>query len=159
MECGAIWFLLVCRHVPHELYSIPRSNKTKDQPSYRGSVDSWRRTKSVVGTKDRSSVATERRTVKYKYRLQHVYHTDVTSHKNELSVKMTTRAFGVKHEQLQHGEQPYTAAGCGTSFCHNSVLKGHVLYTLDIVGNPVICEICNQLRLENLQYRMACYCF
>ena len=52
------------------LYSIPRSNKTKDQPSYRGSADSWRRTKSVVGTKDRSSVTSEPRTVKYTYRLQ-----------------------------------------------------------------------------------------
>ena len=74
---------------------------------------------------------------------------------------MTTRSFGVKHEELPRGEQPYTAGGCGRSFSHNSVLKGHVLYTLGIVGNPVICVICNQLRLENLQYtdRTACYCF
>ena len=54
----------------------------------------------VVGTKDRSSVATVPRTAKFTDRLQQVYHTEATHHKAEISVKITTRSFLIKHEQL-----------------------------------------------------------
>ena len=83
------------------------------------------------------------RTGKSTDRLQQVYHTDATHHKTELSVKMTTRSFGVKHEQLKRGEQPYSAAGYFRLFSHNYVLRGHVLYILGIVGNPVVCVMCS----------------
>jgi hypothetical protein len=81
---------------------------------------------SVIRTKDRRRVAKAPRTGKSTDRPQQVYHTDAAHHKTEISVKMTTRSFGVKHGQLQSGEQPYTAAGYGKYFSHKFVLNGLV---------------------------------
>jgi len=116
---------------------------------------------SVGGTENRSNIATVPRRGKSTDRTQQLFHTDTTYNKIELSVKMTTRSLGMKHEQLLSGEQPYTVAGYGGSFSHKSVLKGHVFYILGIVGNPVICVMCSQLSLGNLQCtdRMARSCF
>jgi hypothetical protein len=109
---------------------------------------------SVVEKKNRSSVATEPRTGTSKYMPKQVHHTDGTYEYNEieLSVKMSTRSFGVKYEQFQRGEQPYSAAGYGRSFSPKSVLKEHVFHILGIVRNPVICVMCIELSLRNIQY-------
>ena len=79
---------------------------------------------------------------------------DATYHKTKLSVTMTNRSIGLKHEQLQHGEQPYTAAGYGRSFSHKAILKGHGFYILSAVRNPVICVKCSELSLRHLQCRL-----
>jgi hypothetical protein len=73
---------------------------------------------------------------------------------------MKTWSFGVKHEQLQHGEQPCTAAGYGRSFSHKAVLKGQAFNILSMVGNPVICVMCSELSLGHLQCTdsIACSC-
>jgi hypothetical protein len=106
---------------------------------------------SVMETKDKNSVATDPRTGKSMDRPPQVYYTQATHLKTELSVKMITLSFGVKHGQLQSGKQPYTAAGYGSSFSKKSVLEGTYIYILGIVGNPVICVMCCQLSLGNIQ--------
>jgi hypothetical protein len=115
----------------------------------------------VGGKKNSSSVATEPDAGKSTYMTKQVYHTDATYNEIELSFKITTRTFGVRHEQFQRGEQPYSAVGYGKSFCDKSVLKGHVFYILGIVRNPVICVMCSELSLGKLECmaRMTCSCF
>jgi len=67
----------------------------------------------VAGAKYRSNFATELCTGKSTNRPQRGYHTEFIYHETELSVTMTTRSFGVKHEHLQQVEQPYTALWYG----------------------------------------------
>jgi hypothetical protein len=103
---------------------------------------------SVVGKKNRSSVATKPRTGKSTYMPKQIYHTEGTYSEMELSFKITTRTFGVRHEQFQRGEQPYSSSGYGRCFSHKCVLKVPVLYTLDIVRNLVICVMCSGLGIR-----------
>ena len=109
----------------------------------------------VLWTKDRRSVATELCIEESRDRSQQ------SIIRSPHIIKPSSVLQWQTIEQSQHGEQPYTAAGCGRSFSHKSVLKGQAFYTLSIVGNPVTCVMFSELSLWNLQCTdsMACSCF
>jgi len=92
------WGIKMVKYI--RLSSIPGWKQNR-RPINHGNADAGPRTKTAgSGDENRSSVATVPRTAKSTDRLQQVYHTEATHHKAEISVKITTRSFLIKHEQL-----------------------------------------------------------